>query len=190
MLAGTVASDANVRELDGSNASPMTLTGDFVVNHSIGETSALSVDSPTSAFPNGIGVSFSSFSQFTIAPPMAEEENLTCSMSKMALDVAQLCFKTSEIDMGALSSEKQDQMGHYCWQSNDHQFRLFMMRYCHDHGMSEALVMLGRSLLYESEKGDMSAKEVNESKSLLKHHLFKVHPSVRSGGTCYYYTSS
>jgi hypothetical protein len=177
----------NVQEADSTNTLLSMFMEDHTGSHSDGGTPALSVDFPTATFSNATtAVSSPSSPQSANEPSMTKEEEFEARMSKIALDVAQMCFETSEIDLDTLSSAKQDQMGQYCWKSNDHELKLFMMRYCHDHGMNQAVVMLGRSLLSREERSYMSTNEAKECKSILKHHLFTVHPSLREGGIYIY----
>lgn len=89
------------------------------------------------------------------------------------------CFGSTEIDLDSISQVEIDEMGDYCWHSNNIQLKIFMLKYCQLHQMHNEGYLLAKKLLQRERKG-MTNEEIKECITLKK--SLKVDNSIRFGG--------
>lgn len=89
------------------------------------------------------------------------------------------CFGSTQIDLDSISQVEIDEMGDYCWHSNNIQLKIFMLKYCQLHQMHNEGYLLAKKLL-QRERKEMTNEEIEECITLKK--SLKVDNSIRFGG--------
>lgn len=89
------------------------------------------------------------------------------------------CFGSTQIDLDSISQVEIDEMGDYCWHSNNIQLKIFMLKYCQLHQMHNEGYLLAKKLLQRERKG-MTNEEIKECITLKK--SLKVDNSIKFGG--------
>ncbi|KAI7902226.1 uncharacterized protein BX663DRAFT_512191 [Cokeromyces recurvatus] len=110
--------------------------------------------------------------------------NLTSTNNPMLIRVNSMLlylFNTKDIDLDNLDERQYQVIGDYCWRSEEAQLQLFMMKQCHERQLDIEVVMFGRALMNNPEKDALTHEQQIEYKTILKEHIYNVHPSIRFG---------
>ena len=89
------------------------------------------------------------------------------------------CFGATQINLNSISQVEIDEMGDYCWHSNNIQLKIFMLKYCQLHQMHNEGYLLAKKLL-QRERKSMTNEEIKECVALKK--SLKVDSSIKFGG--------